>query len=50
MELTTSCLHCLADASTGKLLGTAALIIERKFIHSCGKVRGWSMCSAWTHV
>lgn len=30
---------CLAEVSSGKLLGTAALIIERKFIHSCGKVR-----------
>lgn len=29
----------LADISSGRLLGTAALIIERKFIHSCGKVR-----------
>lgn len=26
------------DVSSGKLLGTATLIIERKFIHSCGKV------------
>jgi hypothetical protein len=33
-------LHCSADTASGKLLGTAALIIERKFIHSCGKVRG----------
>jgi hypothetical protein len=27
-----------ADASKGQLLGTATLIIEKKFIHSCGKV------------
>lgn len=27
-----------ADTSQGKLLGTAALIIERKFIHGCSKV------------
>ncbi|KAF6250858.1 hypothetical protein COO60DRAFT_1464780 [Scenedesmus sp. NREL 46B-D3] len=26
------------DTSKGQLLGTASLIIERKFIHSCGKV------------
>lgn len=26
------------DASTGRLVGTAALIVERKFIHACGKV------------
>ncbi|GBF99254.1 glucosamine 6-phosphate N-acetyltransferase-like [Raphidocelis subcapitata] len=26
------------DAASGKLLGTAALVIERKFIHGCGKV------------
>ncbi|WIA17197.1 hypothetical protein OEZ85_014080 [Tetradesmus obliquus] len=26
------------DTSKSQLLGTAALIIERKFIHSCGKV------------
>lgn len=26
------------DPSSGRVLGTAALIIERKFIHSCGKV------------
>lgn len=28
----------LADSSSEQLLGTASLIIERKFIHSCGKV------------
>ena len=27
------------DAASGRLLGTAALIVERKFIHACGKVR-----------
>eukprot|EP00878_Enallax_costatus_P005318 GHUV01005585.1.p1 GENE.GHUV01005585.1~~GHUV01005585.1.p1 ORF type:complete len:153 (+),score=38.56 GHUV01005585.1:195-653(+) len=26
------------DSSTGKLVGTASLIVEKKFIHSCGKV------------
>ncbi|KAI8472929.1 MAG: N-acetyltransferase [Monoraphidium minutum] len=26
------------DKASGKLVGTAALIIERKFIHDCGKV------------
>jgi hypothetical protein len=31
-------LLCHADTSKAQLLGTAALIIERKFIHSCGKV------------
>jgi hypothetical protein len=34
-----SLLSCAA--ATGKLLGTAALIIEVKFIHSCGEV--WSI-------
>eukprot|EP00878_Enallax_costatus_P031181 GHUV01034075.1.p1 GENE.GHUV01034075.1~~GHUV01034075.1.p1 ORF type:complete len:134 (+),score=26.98 GHUV01034075.1:319-720(+) len=29
---------CCADSSTGKLVGTASLIVEKKFIHSCGKV------------
>lgn len=50
VKLTTRCPHCSADTSTGKLLGTAALIIERKFIHSCGKVRCRDACSALTHV
>lgn len=26
------------DKATSKLVGTAALIVERKFIHACGKV------------
>jgi hypothetical protein len=26
------------DPSSGRILGTAALIVERKFIHGCGKV------------
>lgn len=32
-----------ADKANGKLVGTAALIIERKFIHECGKVGGWAL-------
>ncbi|KIZ04131.1 glucosamine-phosphateN-acetyltransferase [Monoraphidium neglectum] len=28
------------DKASGKLVGTAALIVERKFIHACGKASG----------
>ncbi len=31
--------HAIADPSTSQILGTAALLVERKFIRSCGKVR-----------
>lgn len=34
----------LADEPSGQLLGTAALIVERKFIHNCGKVSCRSTC------
>eukprot|EP00775_Hariotina_reticulata_P013371 gene13371-13498_t len=27
-----------ADTKQGKVVGTAALVVERKFVHACGKV------------